>query len=131
MAGMKVTLDAALRARDVSRPTPGQEAQAERELPERLAGRRPGPTPPETPGSQPVDGTASKPRPPRPTRPPGTPAGRADTPAAATVEQPSGRPRPHPPRARRRSRLQHRAGPGDVPADGAYDGSGGSSPDCS
>jgi hypothetical protein len=40
MAGMKITLDAALRARDVSRPTPGQEALAEQALPERLASRR-------------------------------------------------------------------------------------------
>ncbi len=39
MAGLKVTLDAALRARDVSRPTAAQEAAAERALPGRLAWR--------------------------------------------------------------------------------------------
>jgi hypothetical protein len=43
MAGLKVTLDAALRARDVSRPTASQEADAERALPDRLAVRRPSP----------------------------------------------------------------------------------------
>ena len=129
---MKVTLDAALRARDVSRPTPGQEAQAEHELPERLAGRRPGPTPPETAGGQLPDGHGQQisPAPPGPAaryrgRTRGHP-GRRDSGAQAP-----GNPRPHPPRVRRRSRLQRIAGPGDVPADGAYDGSGGSSPDCS
>jgi hypothetical protein len=41
MAGLKVTLDAAMRARDVSRPTAAQESDAELALPDRLAARRP------------------------------------------------------------------------------------------
>jgi hypothetical protein len=60
MAGLKVTLDAALRARDVSRPTPADEETAERALPEQLAMRR-------RPGGAPdAQGAAADSRPPRP-----------------------------------------------------------------
>ena len=37
MAGLKVTLDAAMRARDVSEPTAAQYAQAELDLPDTLS----------------------------------------------------------------------------------------------
>jgi hypothetical protein len=59
MAGLKVTLDAALRARDVSRPTAAQEAEAERALPDRLAVRRP--SPPESGQPPAVGGAAIRP----------------------------------------------------------------------
>ena len=39
MTGMKITLDAAMRARDVSRPTPDQEAAAASKEPTRLTVR--------------------------------------------------------------------------------------------
>ncbi len=63
MAGLKVTLDAALRARDVSRLAPGQEALAEQALPERLASRRSGPEPQAAPAavSQPPGNRSGRP----------------------------------------------------------------------
>ena len=82
MAGLKVTLDAALRARDVSRPTPGQEAAAELALPEKLAGHRSPPEPQETRDSPHRDSLSGKPGPapgrPRPRRPPQSAAARPD-----------------------------------------------------
>jgi hypothetical protein len=68
MAGLKVTLNAAMRARDVSRPTAAQESDAELALPDRLAARRPpmsSPLPEPGPEQPPRD----KPAPPRPAPP--------------------------------------------------------------
>jgi len=74
MAGLKVTLDAAMRARDVSRPTATQESDAELALPERLAARR------APAGSRPPDSAQS----PRPAEPAARAVGRvpAEGPAA-------------------------------------------------
>lgn len=102
MAGMKITLDAAMRTRDISQPTPAEEAAAER-----------------ADAALPSHPTASPhPRPPAPTPAPPTPAPTTPTPAARAGEaispddagpnipQPA-RPR-EPPRAARR-RMRHRA----------------------
>jgi len=135
MAGLKITLDAALRARDVSRPSAAQEAEAERALPDRLASRRSAPGPQAAAGDgdgpQPRIGTGPRPAtrysdtPPRPgprqdaagTRDPVRPA--AD-PEDGAVTARDNLPE-HQARVRRRHRLGGSAG----------HGSGGSSPDFS
>jgi hypothetical protein len=137
MAGMKVTVDAALRARDVSRPTPAQEALAEQALPERLASRRSGPEPQAAPAavSQPPDNRSGRPRPVpgparprRPTRPATGRDDRADgadaaAPPAARAEDEAQDLRL---RVRRRARLARPSGQGSPDQ-----GRGGSSPDFS
>jgi hypothetical protein len=86
MAGMKVTLDAALRARDVSRPSGAQEEQAELDWPAgRITRRRPTrPRPDDREQRKPSDQLAERPKPqpsePRPSEPPEAPAG--DSPLA-------------------------------------------------
>jgi hypothetical protein len=65
MAGMKVTLDAALRARDVSRPSGAQEEQAELDWPAgRTVRRRPTrPRPDDRERRKPSDQLAERPEP--------------------------------------------------------------------
>ena len=57
MPSMKVTVSAAMRARDVSRPQPQHEAAAE----EHLAAARPGPSPRARIGPPPARGTGARP----------------------------------------------------------------------
>lgn len=70
MAGLKVTLDAAMRARDVSEPSAAHERQAELELPA-IVSMRPAVPAPRRPAGPP-GGSGSRPRPmPGPGRQPG------------------------------------------------------------
>jgi hypothetical protein len=125
MAGLKVTLDAAMRARDVSEPSAAQEAQAELDLPAVVSVRRAVPAP-RPPAGPPAD-NGSRPRPiPGPGRQPRPhqPASRDEQ--AGPDQQPGFRPRgPQPdgsardepessvqPRMRRRSRLARTADQG-------------------
>jgi ribonuclease E len=117
MAGLKVTLDAAMRARDVSEPTAAQNAQAEIDLPDTLSLHREVPAPrqpADRPGQQ-----ASRPRPaPRPARQP-----RADRqarpdgqPSTHTQAGPDSQPRPDgQPRPDVRPPTGTQAGPGSQP----------------
>lgn len=131
---MKVTLDAALRARDVSRPAPGQEALAERALPERLASHRSGAEPQPAAGGQLPDGPGHRPGPapgpPRPRRPSRPATRRDDRAGAADAPPPAERAdyerQDGGARVRRRSRFSPRPGQGS-----ADQGRGGSSPDFS
>jgi hypothetical protein len=92
VAGLKVTVDAALRARDVSRPTAAQQADAERALPDRLAARR---TPPPESGQPPASGDAAI----RPSRRPEAADHAAESPESLTAGQQARRgPRHRPPR---------------------------------
>lgn len=129
MAGLKVTLDAALRARDVSRPGPVHEEAAARALPEQLAVRR---RPAESPGARPYAAVSQPPVPPPRSPQPVTAQSPKPAPASRGQEggaMPGGSPRPEQPdkpqprrpRTRRRRRLGRLAD----------HGSGGSSPDFS
>jgi hypothetical protein len=128
MAGLKVTLDAAMRARDVSEPSAAQERQAELDLPAIVSVRREVPAivsvrrevpAPRQPVRPPAD-NGSRPRPvPGPGRQPGPRQLASRGEQAGPDRQPGFRPRgPQPdgpaedeteppvqPRMRRRSRL--------------------------
>jgi hypothetical protein len=131
MAGLKVTLDAALRARDVSRPTAAQESEAELALPDRLAVRRPPMSGqlPESGRKQSAAGPENRvprPAPPRDNTPQNHPA--EEDPAEEHKEKPW-QPRPGRPLPRR--------GPGRRPAqpgataEGTAGGSTAAAPDSS
>jgi translation initiation factor IF-2 len=140
MPGMKITLDAAMRARDVSRPRPEQEAAAEqaadevpsaRPRPPRAEPSKSGPLPPAPVRARPPapvrarPPAASAPQPPVPTHPGMIPADRPAPPsapaeqAASTAEKPaSTAEKPASPAGHRASTAEQRAstaGPAKTP----------------
>jgi len=119
MPGMKVTVSAAMRARDVSRPQPHHEAAAEQNSPPARPRARAAPRPP---GND-APGQAAAPIPPlaprhRPT-PPGPRPGGATAPERGKVPRPDGATPPGPGNVPRPDGATPR-GPGNVPRpDGA------------
>jgi hypothetical protein len=105
MRGMKITVDAAMRARDVSQPRADQEARAQVAEPEPAAR-------PARPRPEPAAATA--PAPPGPPDPPDPPS----PPGPSVPEAPPGQPKARRPHRRRRHRLwAPAAATGDARAD--------------